>query len=108
MLVSTEPQSEAAQHGVANSCCRRYPTREGITVFLQHDDQHDRRPRVSATVNQMAERVLWREPSEQQGRWLLDFPQIGWENSMTRHVLHGISRVRPARFEGRRRSSLGC
>ena len=58
---------------------------------LQHyDDQHGRlSERERDFVNQMAERVLWREPSERQARWLLGiFRRLGGKNSMTRHVLH--------------------
>ena len=56
------------------------PPWEDITVWLQrYDDQHDRlTARERDFVNQMAERVLWHEPSERQARWLLEiFRRLG-------------------------------
>ena len=53
-------------------------------------DQHDRlAARERDFVNQMAERVLWPRTVGAAGALAAgDFPQIGWKNSMTLHVLH--------------------
>jgi hypothetical protein len=67
-------KAEAVQHGDGEfRAVDGTPPWEDITVWLQHyDDQHDRlTARERDFVNQMAEHVLWREPSERQGRWLL-------------------------------------
>ena len=46
---------------------------------MAEHDQHDRlAARERDFVSQMAERVLWREPSERQARWLLEiFRRLG-------------------------------
>jgi len=74
-------KAEAAQHGDGEfRAVDGTPPWEDITVWLQrYDDQHDRlTARERDFVNQMAERVLWHEPSERQARWLLEiFRRLG-------------------------------
>lgn len=74
-------KAEAAQHGDGEfHAVDGVPPWEDVTVRLQHyDDQHGRlSERERGFVDQMAERVLWREPSEKQARWLLGiFRRLG-------------------------------
>ena len=73
--------AEAVQHGDGEfRAVEGTPPWEDIAVWLQrHDDCHGRlNERERDFVNQMAERVLRREPSERQARWLLGiFRRLG-------------------------------
>ena len=74
-------KAEVAQHGNGEfHAVDGTPPWEDITVWLRrYDDQHDRlTARERGFVNEMAERVLWREPTERQAGWLLgSFRRLG-------------------------------